>query len=144
MDINGNNKKGKLKLLEARSSNITILEEYIVCTTYVDTFYCTFYLGQWSLASTLLDRERLFWRHQGTSILHKTDTVFTPHLTFGFSAKIRQSTIYYAELLGRWDKRIIDQESDVPSIIIFYTFYRLRALKTLYFYFCNFIEKIRK
>ena len=58
--------------------------------------------------------------------------------------KIRQSTIYYAGLLGRWDKQIVDQESDVPSIIFFYTFYRLRALKTLYFYFCNFIKKIRK
>ena len=40
-----------------------------------------------------------------------------------------QSTIYYAGLFGRWDKRIVDQESDVPSIILFYTFYRLRALK---------------
>ena len=30
--------------------------------------------------------------------------------------QIRQSTIYYAGLLGRWDKQIVDQESDVPSI----------------------------
>ena len=58
--------------------------------------------------------------------------------------EIRQSTIYYAGLLGRWDKRIVDQESDVPSIIFLYTFYRLRALKTLYFYFCNFIKKNKK
>ena len=29
----------------------------------------------------------------------------------------RQSSIYYAGLLGRWDKPIADQESDVPSII---------------------------
>ena len=36
------------------------------------------------------------------------------------SSKIRQSTIYYAGLLGRWDKRIVDQESDVPSIIFLY------------------------
>ena len=55
--------------------------------------------------------------------------------------KIRQSTIYYAGLLGRWDKRIVDQKSDVPSIILFFTFYRLSALKTLYFYFCNFMKK---
>ena len=34
----------------------------------------------------------------------------------------RQSTIYYAGLLGRWDKRIVDQESDVPSIIFFLYF----------------------
>ena len=39
--------------------------------------------------------------------------------------------------LGWWDKWIVDQESDVPSI--FYTLYRLRTLKTIYFYFCNFI-----
>ena len=26
------------------------------------------------------------------------------------SLKIRQSTIYYAGLLGRWDKRIVNQE----------------------------------
>ena len=36
--------------------------------------------------------------------------------------KIRQSTVYYAVLLGRWDKRIVDQESDVPSIIFFILF----------------------
>ena len=34
--------------------------------------------------------------------------------------KIRQSTIYHAGLLGQWDKRIVDQESDVPSIIFLY------------------------
>ena len=61
----------------------------------------------------------------------------------GAEVEIRQSIIYYAGLLGRWDKQIVDQESDVPSIFL-YTFYRLRALKTLYFYFCNFIKKIRK
>ena len=55
--------------------------------------------------------------------------------------KIRQSTIYYAGLLGQCDKQIVNQESDVPIIIFSYTFYRPRALKTLYFYFCNFIKK---
>ena len=35
-------------------------------------------------------------------------------------AKIRQSTIYYAGLLGRWDKGSVDQESDVTSIIFLY------------------------
>ena len=55
--------------------------------------------------------------------------------------EIRQSTIYYAGMLRGWDKRFGDQESDVPSIIIFYTFYRLRVLKTLYFYFCNFMKR---
>ena len=43
----------------------------------------------------------------------------TPLVISEISLKIRQSTIYYAGLLGRWDKRIVDQESDVPSIIFF-------------------------
>ena len=59
-------------------------------------------------------------------------------------SKFRQSTIYYAGLLWWWDKRIIGQESDVPSIVFFNTIYRLRALKTLYLYFCNFILKKMK
>ena len=33
---------------------------------------------------------------------------------------IRQSTIYYAGLLERWSKRIVNQASDVPSIIFFH------------------------
>ena len=41
-------------------------------------------------------------------------------------------------MLGRWDKRLIDQASDVPSII-FIISYRLRALKTLYL--CKIIRK---
>ena len=36
---------------------------------------------------------------------------------------------------------LIDQASDVPSIIIFYISYRLRALKTLYFYFRIFFDR---
>ena len=58
-------------------------------------------------------------------------------------------------LLGRWDKPLINQASDVPSIIFFiisrkshveYSHsllynYRLRALKNLHFYFCKFIKK---
>ena len=51
-----------------------------------------------------------------------------------------QSTIYYTGLPGRWDKRIVDQESDVPSIIFFILF----TLKMLNFYFCNFIKKNKK
>ena len=33
--------------------------------------------------------------------------------------KIRQSTIWYAGLLGRWDKWLVDQASDGPSINFF-------------------------
>jgi hypothetical protein len=36
--------------------------------------------------------------------------------------KRRRSTIYYAGLLGRWDKKIVYQESNVPSIIFFILF----------------------
>ena len=43
--------------------------------------------------------------------------------------------------LGRWDERLIYQASDVSSIIFFIISYRLRALKTLYFYFCKIIKK---
>ena len=47
--------------------------------------------------------------------------------------EIRQSTIYYAGLLGRWDKQIIDQESDVPSIIFFILFIDLGHSKLFIF-----------
>ena len=61
----------------------------------------------------------------------------------GDRTEIRQSTIHYAGLLGRWDKPIVDKES-VFQVLFSYTFYRLRALKTCYFYFCNFINKNKK
>ena len=60
------------------------------------------------------------------------------------SFRIRQSSIWYAGSLGRWDERLIDQASDVPSIIFFIISYRLRALKTLYFYFCKVLKKLKK
>ena len=44
--------------------------------------------------------------------------------------------------LGRWDEQLIDHASDV--LIFFIISYRLRALKTLCFYFCKFIKKIKK
>ena len=50
-------------------------------------------------------------------------------ITFGY----RQSTIYYAGLLGRWDKHIVDHESDVPCVIFFYTFYSLGHSKLFIF-----------
>ena len=34
--------------------------------------------------------------------------------------EIRQSSIEYAGLMGRWDKQLINQVSDVPSIISFF------------------------
>ena len=50
-------------------------------------------------------------RHIGLSV----------HLSVPLKApKIWQSSIYYTGLLGRWDERLIDQASDVPSIIFFF------------------------
>ena len=45
--------------------------------------------------------------------------------TPGCTLKIRQSTIYYAGSLGPWDKQIVNQASDVPSIIFFHDFFFL-------------------
>ena len=46
--------------------------------------------------------------------------------------------------LGRWFDRLMDQASDVPSIIFFIVSYRLRALQTLYFYVFKVIKKYKK
>ena len=58
--------------------------------------------------------------------------------------KIRQSTIWYAGLLGRWDKWLVDQASDVPSIFFFHNFLQnsfQRSFQFIYFYFyCNFTK----
>jgi hypothetical protein len=35
------------------------------------------------------------------------------------TSEIRQSSVKYAGFLGQWDERLIDQASDVPSIIFF-------------------------
>ena len=35
------------------------------------------------------------------------------------TSEIRQSTIWYASSLGGWDKQLVNQASDVPSIIFF-------------------------
>ena len=75
---------------------------------------------------------RLF--HQDNCTLHVS-----------IQCKIRQSSISCAGLLGRWDERLIDQASDVPSIIfvfiVSYRFNIFRALKTLHLYFCKFLKK---
>ena len=51
------------------------------------------------------------------------------------TVEIRQSTIWYTGSLRRRDKRLIEQVSDVSSIIFFIITYRLELLKTLYFYY---------
>jgi hypothetical protein len=43
-------------------------------------------------------------------------------------------------LLGQWDKRLVNEASEIPSNF-FKISYRLRALKTLSFHFCDFQKK---
>ena len=45
--------------------------------------------------------------------------------------------------MGRWDKQFIDQASLMFQALFFFIIsYRLRALKSLYFYSCKFIKKL--
>ena len=48
--------------------------------------------------------------------------------------KIRQSSISYAGSLGHWDERLIDQASDVPSIIFFHNFLQNSLQKSFHFF----------
>ena len=57
--------------------------------------------------------------------------------------EIRQSTIYYAVLLGQRDKWIVDQASDVPSIIFFHDFLQ-NSLQKYFQSICLFKKKIQK
>ena len=61
---------------------------------------------------------------------------------YSLIAFLKSDNLQYNTLV-RWDKRHIDQVSDVPSINFFIISYRLRALKTLYFYFCKVIKKLK-
>ena len=54
-------------------------------------------------------------------------------------AKIRQFTIQYAWSLGRWEKRIVDQASDVPSIIFFHDCLQNSLQKSSQFIFLIFL-----
>ena len=58
--------------------------------------------------------------------------------------KIHQSTIKYAWLLGRWGKWIVDQASDVPSIIFFSWFLAKCYAKNPFNSFSYFFYKITK
>ena len=57
--------------------------------------------------------------------------------------EIRQSTIYYAGLLGRWDKQIVNQASNIPSIIFFHDSLQHSLQKSFQFIFL-FLYKITK
>ena len=77
------------------------------------------FLRRCSLAKWKLIRfEKSLLRHE-TLLLTLAFTSFE-YSFIGSWFEIRQSTIYYAGLLGRWYKQIVEQESDVPSIIFFF------------------------
>ena len=86
-------------------------------------------LADWTLRNDLMDRPlgRITQTDLADRLLRQTlstwSTVISEWWSIIFTApaslKIRQSTIYYAGSLGRWDKWIVDQASDVPSIIFF-------------------------
>ena len=80
-------------------------------------------------------RSENLWRDK-----EKNNAFFKKRFFFWCCLKIQQSEIWYAGLLGRWIKLVVDQASAVPSIF-FLISYRCRALKTFYFHFCTFIRK---
>ena len=57
--------------------------------------------------------------------------------------EIRQSTIRYDGSLGRWDKRLVDQASDVPSIFFFIKSCKILC-KNPFNLFFHFFYKIMK
>ena len=53
--------------------------------------------------------------------------------------KIRKSWIKYAGSLGPWDKGLVNQASDVPSIIFFYNFLQ-KSFRFIFLFSYNFTE----
>ena len=70
-------------------------------------------------------------KYQLTKSIKFVETICTP--------KIQQSSIGYTGLLGRWDKWLIDQASDVPSIIFIHNFLQNSLQKSFQFIFLFFI-----
>ena len=60
------------------------------------------------------------------------------------ATKIRKFTTQYAGLLERWDKQIVDQASDVPSIIFFRAFLQNSLQNSFQFIFSFFFIKLQK
>ena len=85
--------------------------------------------------------ELLFFWHERTfrtPVCQKVDVTQKSILKYFQRAEIRQSTIYYSGLLGQWDKRIVDQASDVPSIIFIHDFLQNSLQKSFLFIFLFF------
>ena len=63
--------------------------------------------------------------------------------TKSFRSQIQQSKIYYDGSVARWDKRLIDQASDVPSIIFFLNFLQnslKKSFQFIFLFFKNFMK----
>ena len=90
----------------------------------------------------LSKNEKSFVHYVNICIQLETQTATTYAIFFYKQAglEIRQSTIYYAWSLGRWDKRIVHQASDVPSIIFFRLFIDLGHSKLFTFIFLFFLK----
>ena len=70
-------------------------------------------------------------------------TSFPSYFLLVMMPKIRQSTIKYVGLLVRWDEWLVNQVSDVPSIIFFSYFLKnpLQKLFPFIFYFLINLQK---
>ena len=82
--------------------------------------------------------------HKASLLLAPPSTKFwqcCPRLGSLQRLEIRQSLIYYAGSLGRWDKWIVDQASDVPSIIFFPNFLQNSLQKLFQFIFLFLVPK---
>ena len=74
----------------------------------------------------------------------QTMPYWTPSTMCNLCCRIWQSSIFYPGSLGWWDEQLIDQASDVPSIIFFIISYRLRSTQNSLFYFLQNYKKVRK
>ena len=70
-----------------------------------------YFLNEYCFTLRIIERVTIVWMLK--KITQKTTWVHRNLSTYN----------YYAGLLGRWDKQIVHQESDVPSTIFFYIFF---------------------
>ena len=99
-------------------------------------------IGMWLfleyLDGNLLRIHRRIMSRDQSKVGHEVFYSRNPLACAELNFEIRQSTIYYAWSLGRWDQRIVDQASDVLSIIFFRFFIDLGQSKLFTFIFVFF------
>ena len=77
--------------------------------------------------------------------LHQQQYIQLFSLQFsGSSSEIRQSTIYYAGLLGRWDNELSTKSLMFQVLFFFHDFLQNSLLKSFQFIFLSFFYKITK